>query len=67
MGGGYLVSELTYPRPFPKGMEAPSGEGSSLKSAGWEAYRLLNQKGSPFPWEWPGMGHLSQKTRHRFT
>jgi hypothetical protein len=58
IGGGCVVSE-THPRPFPKGREAPSGEGSSVKSVGSEAYRLLNQKDSPFPLGRAGDGSSS--------
>ena len=61
MGGGYLVSELTYPRPFPKGREAPSHERSYVKSVGSESHRSRYQEGSPFPLGRAGDGSSKPK------
>jgi hypothetical protein len=60
IGGGYVVSE-THPRPFPKGKDAPSGEGSSVKSVGSEAHGLSNQEGSPYPLGRVGDGFLTRQ------
>ena len=61
MGGGYLVSELTHPRPFPKGREAPSHERSYVKSVGSESHRSRYQEGSPFPLGRAGDGSSKPK------